>query len=337
MAALLGRTLVAVSVSVFCSHAYGEISLSSDLWSPLGVTAVLQGSGRAHVSDSSAADNNPAGLAMQRSYTIAGDIGWVGSKGYQAEASACDSTTSELAACIKFRQTQKVSGARDRRYTLGLAEAFEPLWGVIIGLGVDYVEFSGERQSFAIPAGAKTSGQRLRVGVLQSISDGIFIGATSEGLYDSTGTERRHGVGVSAKLGSYYLFNGDLDFSAMVELVRSLPSLERLAVGFHTFSGVDGEGARRVCAHGVLDGVVEAEAQRRVRGLAQPRRIDALPEGRHALLRSDHFHRAADAERRVVAAAACLSASSADLNRSRERRTYQLDKSSIKLSKARVA
>ena len=86
MAALLGRTLVAVSVSVFCSHAYGEISLSSDLWSPLGVTAVLQGSGRAHVSDSSAADNNPAGLAMQRSYTIAGDIGWVGSKGYQAEA-----------------------------------------------------------------------------------------------------------------------------------------------------------------------------------------------------------------------------------------------------------
>jgi hypothetical protein len=213
MAALLGRTLVAVSVSVFCSHAYGEISLSSDLWSPLGVTAVLQGSGRAHVSDSSAADNNPAGLAMQRSYTIAGDIGWVGSKGYQAEASACDSTTSELAACIKFRQTQKVSGARDRRYTLGLAEAFEPLWGVIIGLGVDYVEFSGERQSFAIPAGAKTSGQRLRVGVLQSISDGIFIGATSEGLYDSTGTERRHGVGVSAKLGSYYLFNGDLDFS----------------------------------------------------------------------------------------------------------------------------
>ena len=61
--------------------------------------------------------------------------------------------------------------------------------------------------------GAKTSGQRLRVGVLQSISDGIFIGATSEGLYDSTGTERRHGVGVSAKLGSYYLFNGDLDFS----------------------------------------------------------------------------------------------------------------------------
>ena len=213
MAALLGRTLVAVSVSVFCSHAYGEISLSSDLWSPLGVTAVLQGSWRAHVSDSSAADNNPAGLAMQRSYTIAGDIGWVGSKGYQAEASACDSTTSELAACIKFRQTQKVSGARDRRYTLGLAEAFEPLWGVIIGLGVDYVEFSGERQSFAIPAGAKTSGQRLRVGVLQSISDGIFIGATSEGLYDSTGTERRHGVGVSAKLGSYYLFNGDLDFS----------------------------------------------------------------------------------------------------------------------------
>lgn len=213
MAALLGRTLVAVSVSVFCSHAYVEISLSSDLWSPLGVTAVLQGSGRAHVSDSSAADNNPAGLAMQRSYTIAGDIGWVGSKGYQAEASACDSTTSELAACIKFRQTQKVSGARDRRYTLGLAEAFEPLWGVIIGLGVDYVEFSGERQSFAIPAGAKTSGQRLRVGVLQSISDGIFIGATSEGLYDSTGTERRHGVGVSAKLGSYYLFNGDLDFS----------------------------------------------------------------------------------------------------------------------------
>lgn len=187
--------------------------MSSDLWSPLGVTAVLQGGGRAHVSDYSALDNNPAGLALQRSYTVSGDLGWIGPKAHRAEASACDSITSELAGCFKFRQTQRVTGARDRRYTLGFAEAFEPLWGVIIGLGVDYVEFSPERLSSSVPAGSKKSGQRLRLGALHSIAEGVYVGATSEGLYDSTDTERRHGLGLSAQFGKYYLLNGDLDLS----------------------------------------------------------------------------------------------------------------------------
>lgn len=223
---VVGRMLVVLSLYV-SMPAYSEISLSSDLWSPLGVTSVLQGGGRGHVSDASAVDNNPAGLAMQRSYTVSGDLSWIGPKGYAAEASACDSTTSELAACIKFRQTQRVTGARDRRYSLGMAEAFEPLWGMIIGLGVDHVEFSGDRQSVAIPAGSKKSGQRLRLGVLQSIAEGIFIGATSEGLYDSTDTERRHGAGVSAQFGKYYLLNGDLDFSD--------EALEKVSLGLTVF------------------------------------------------------------------------------------------------------
>ncbi|MEY2987217.1 MAG: hypothetical protein RJB13_738 [Pseudomonadota bacterium] len=207
------RAMATLSLCSLSASSFAEISLGSDLWSHLGVTGILQGGGRGHVADSSAVDSNPAGLAMQRSYTVSGDLGWMGAKGYQAEAAACDSTTSELAACIKFRQTQRVTGARDRRYSLGLAEAFEPLWGIIIGLGVDYVEFSSDRQTFAIPAGSKKSGQRVRLGVLHSIAEGIFVGATSEGLYDSTDTESRHGVGVSARIGKYYLMSGDLDFS----------------------------------------------------------------------------------------------------------------------------
>jgi len=225
---VFGRALVVLSLFV-SMPAYSEISLNSDLWSPLGVTSVLQGGGRGHVSDASAVDNNPAGLAMQRSFTVSGDLSWIGPNGYAAEASACDSTTSEseLMACVKFRQTQKVTGARDRRYSLSMAEAFEPLGGMIIGLGVDYVEFSDDRQSFAVPAGSKKSGQRLRLGVLQAIAEGIFIGATSDGLYDSTNTKRRHGAGVSAQFGKYYLLNGDLDFSD--------ESLEKVSLGLTVF------------------------------------------------------------------------------------------------------
>jgi len=250
-------------------QALAEISLSSDLWSPLGVTAVLQGGGRAHVSDSSAVDNNPAGLAMQRSYMVSGELGWIGAKGYKAEASACDSTTSELAACIKFRQTQKISGARDRRYSLGLAEAFQPLWGMVIGLGVDYVEFSGERQSFAIPSGSKKSGQRLKLGVLQSIAEGIFIGATSEGLYDSTDTERRHGAGVSATLGKYYLINGDFDFSddTLKKVSLGLTVFPREFLDLALSYGYDPRQPKGTFGFGV---VVKSQQARLIYSLVQP-------------------------------------------------------------------
>ena len=66
------------------------------------------------------------------------------------------------------------------------------------------------------------------------------------------------------------------------------------------------EGARReleeeggggvASADAVLDGGVKAEAQRGVRALAEPGRVDALPEGAHALLGRDNLNRAADAE-----------------------------------------
>jgi hypothetical protein len=233
------------------------------------VTAVLQGGGRAHVSDASAVDNNPAGLALQQSYTVSGDLGWSAQKAHQAEASACDSVTSELAACIKFRQTQKVTGAKDRRYSLGLAEVFTPLGGAIIGLSVDYVEFSQDRLSFAVPAGSKKNGQRVRLGAIQSVGEGIYIGATSDGLYDSTGSERRHGAGVSAQFGKYYLINGDLDFSdeSLQGIVLGLTVFPRDFLDLAVSYGYDPRHPKGTFGFGA---VVKSQQARLIYSMVQP-------------------------------------------------------------------
>jgi hypothetical protein len=203
-----------LSLAAVCqaSVALASTPLTADLWAPLGVTAILLGGGRGHVTDFSAADNNPAGIALQKTYTVSGELGWSGQKARQAEAAACDSATSELAACIKFRQTQSITGAKDRRYTVGFAESLQQMGGMILGVGGDYVQFAKERSSGAISAPSTSIGQRLRVGLLYPLSEGVFIGANSDGLYDSTGTEAAHGAGLSVVSGKYFLFNGDLNF-----------------------------------------------------------------------------------------------------------------------------
>lgn len=126
-----------LSLAAVCqaSVALASTPLTADLWAPLGVTAILLGGGRGHVTDFSAADNNPAGIALQKTYTVSGELGWSGQKARQAEAAACDSATSELAACIKFRQTQSITGAKDRRYTVGFAESLQQMGGMILGVG----------------------------------------------------------------------------------------------------------------------------------------------------------------------------------------------------------
>ncbi len=207
--------ILASTVLSFCAAiplAHAATPMSADLWRPLGVTSALQGGGRAHVSDFSSSDNNPAGIDLQKSFSYNGELGWTAQKARQAEGAICDSVLSEVSACIKYRQTTRVTGAKDLRATLALADSFEQFGGMLLGVAVDYVKFAKIRTFDAISAPTPGTGQRARVGAIYPIAEGVFFGASSDGLYDSTGTEAVHGMGLSLQGGKHFLFSGDLNF-----------------------------------------------------------------------------------------------------------------------------
>jgi len=206
------RVLIPVGLFGASSYAWAETPLNADLWIPLGVTSALQGGGRAHVSDFSAADNNPAGIDLQKTFSYNGELGWTAQKARQAEGAICDSMLSEVSACVKYRQTSAITGAKDWRATLGLADSFEQLGGAVLGAAVDYVKFAKVRGFDAISAPSPGVGQRVRVGAVYPLAGGLFFGASSDGLYDSTGTQAQHGIGLSLQGGKHFLFSGDLNF-----------------------------------------------------------------------------------------------------------------------------
>jgi hypothetical protein len=63
--------------------------------------------------------------------------------------------------------------------------------------------------------------------MIYPLAQGVFLGLSSDGLYDSTDTPKDHGAGVSIQLGQYFLFNGDLLFDA--------DSLREMVVGASVF------------------------------------------------------------------------------------------------------
>lgn len=225
--------------------------LNMELWRDTGVSASLLGGGVGHVADASAADHNPAGIALQKSYTIAGEFGWTGQKSRFAEAGACDSLTSEMAACFKFRQTQKVSGASDRRYTLGLAEGLSS--GLTLGIGGDYVQL-GEERTFPAAITTTKIGQRLRVGLTYALAQGLILGARSDGVYDSMDIPKAHDVGLSAQLGQYFLLNGDLHFDtdSLREMVAGVTVFPRDFLDFAVSYGYDPKGSQHRFAGGLV-------------------------------------------------------------------------------------
>ena len=268
-------SLVAVSLCAILTSTGADAAtpLTSDLWSQMGVSAILLGGGRGHVTDASAADSNPAGIALQKTYTVGGEMGWTGQKSRQAEAAACDSTTSELAACFKFRQTQAVTGAKDRRFTLGLAEELSQAGGLILGLAGDYVQYAEDRAPDAILPPASKTGQRLRLGAIYKISEGLFLGGSSDGLYDTTDTARAHGVGFSLQGGRYFVFNGDFNFAAdaLSEMVAGMTIFPRDFLDLALSYGYD----PRSSQHNIAAGLVVKSQQARL--LYSVVRSNALP------------------------------------------------------------
>jgi hypothetical protein len=264
---------VLASLVVSAPAARASTLLSADLWAPGGVTSILQGGGRAHVTDESAVDNNPAGIALQKTYAVSGNLGWTKQKARQAEAAVCDSATSEISACVKFRQTQVVTGAKERRYSLGIAEALEQFGGVLFGMAGDFVQFNSDRSAGALSAPSRPTGQRLRFGLLYPLAEGVSVGASSDGLYDTTGTETAHGAGVSVQAGKYFLFSGDLNFNSdqLRNVVLGLTVFPQSFLDLAVSYGYEPRASKHQTAAGI---VVKSQQARILYSLAQTESAD---------------------------------------------------------------
>ena len=112
--------LVATVATSADAHADARVPVSA-LTDPFGATAGLFGGGTAVIGDVSAVDHNPAGLALTKEVAITGEAMWRDASTLAVEAGVADSLMSEIAAGLKGRLSTKASGAKDRRFSAGLA------------------------------------------------------------------------------------------------------------------------------------------------------------------------------------------------------------------------
>jgi hypothetical protein len=204
--AALGLGLALTSPS-----AYAERVPVSALMEPFGVSAQLSGGGTAMVGDVSATDGNPAGLALSKEVAITGEVKWREQNTNAVEAGVVDSLMSEISAGLKARMSTEASGAKDRRFSLGLAERISegPL---VIGLGGDWVQV--ERSDAERASGQKRFREtpRLRGGVVYNLGDTAVVGARTDGWLDEFDDTKRHAVGVALGFAGYYVANFDVTF-----------------------------------------------------------------------------------------------------------------------------
>ena len=183
----------------------------SSLTDPFGATAALSGGGTAIVGDLSAADGNPAGLALAKEVAISGEAKWRDSNVRAVEAGVHDSLMSEVSAGLKGRLSTRASGAKDRRFTLGLAERVnDSPW--VIGLGGDYIQIERTEAEQAEGKSHYVDTPRLRAGVIYNISEFFLIGVRSDGWLDHFRKQTSNAAGLAIGFAGYYVFNADLVF-----------------------------------------------------------------------------------------------------------------------------
>lgn len=173
-----------------------------------GAGGMLSRGGTASVNDLSAAEANPAGLALSHEFSGWGSVSWRDDNIMGAQVGALDSFMSEISAGMLAHQTTKASGGKDRRYTLGLAERVSgsPL---LIGVGGDYAQLeptpeAASRKSIDVI--------RLRLGAIYAFNDTIAVGVRSEGYLDKM-RDKEHAAGVAVGVAEYYLLNADVIFT----------------------------------------------------------------------------------------------------------------------------
>lgn len=183
---------------------------SPELNQPLGMSAALSEGGVAHTSDMSSLDYNPAGIAQQRDVYLGGEFFWQGENVRGWEAGLVDNAMSALAAGLKMRQTNKVTGGLDRRFTLGIAGQV-PDYPLLIGVGGDYSQSSKVDVRIDSKNKDKTENTNLRFGAILSLSPQLQLGLRSAGYLDRVdGYE--HAGGLTYAFYGYYFGSADLVF-----------------------------------------------------------------------------------------------------------------------------
>jgi len=183
----------------------------SALTDPFGTTAALSGGGTAVVGDLSAADANPAGLALSKEISIMGEARWRDVNIRAVEAGVHDSLMSEVSAGLKARLSTRASGAKDRRFTLGLAERMGdgPL---VIGIGGDYIQVQRSKAETDAGKSKYIDTPRLRAGIVYNLSEFFLFGLRTDGWLDHVRKETSNAVGLAFGFAGYYVLNGDLIF-----------------------------------------------------------------------------------------------------------------------------
>jgi hypothetical protein len=193
----------------FCAFA-NRVAVSA-LTDPFGQAGALMGGGTATVNDMSAADFNPAGLALSKEVSLTGEAKWRDSSTLAVEAGVLDSLMSEIAAGLKARMSTKASGAKDRRFTLGLAErlAGSP---VVVGIAGDYQQIQRSQTERSGGKSKTKDTPRLRAGGLYNFSENFLLGVSTDGWLDNINKEKRHAIGLGLAFAGYYLLNADVLF-----------------------------------------------------------------------------------------------------------------------------
>jgi hypothetical protein len=179
------------------------------LTDPFGVSAGLLGGGSAVVSDVSAVDLNPAGLALAKEVLISGEVKWTKANTTAVEAGVQDSLMSEVAAGLKYRTSTKYSGGKDRRFSLGFAQPISES-GVIVGIGGDYRQVERSQQERDAGQSRFRESPVLRAGGLYRLSDSVLLAAATDGWLDNYVKERKHTFGAATAFAQHYILNADL-------------------------------------------------------------------------------------------------------------------------------
>lgn len=206
---------VAFFASVFTSaHAQDEKApVPPELRQLGGMGAALSGGGTAHVYDLSTLDLNPAGIAQKKDVYIGGEFFWRERNVRATEVGVLDSTMSQIAAGLKMRQTNKITGVKDRRFSLALGGQL-PDYPLLVGVAGDYSQIE-KVDLLADAQGNKKKtpddNLNLRFGGLLSLSPSVQVGVRSQGYLDKE-KEFEHAAGVTIAVAGYYFLNGDLIF-----------------------------------------------------------------------------------------------------------------------------
>ncbi|MCA2961471.1 MAG: hypothetical protein IOD12_14565 [Silvanigrellales bacterium] len=210
---LFTSTLSAVVFPCFSgiAHADARVPVSA-LNEPFGASAALFGGGTAIVGDLSATDANPAGLALSKEIAITGEAKWAKANVLAVEAGVTDSLMAEIAAGLKARTATEASGAKDRRFSLGLAERLGES-AFVVGLAGDYIQV--ERSDAERASGGKRFREtpRLRGGVIYNISETVLVGARTDGWLDRYDTTTSHALGAAFGFAGHFVANLDLVFA----------------------------------------------------------------------------------------------------------------------------